>query len=115
MSYCQECGAIVLDGPRPALADIIAAVAGVKSIRPETITGERGNRETSYARHLAIYLAHNDGGLSITALARRLKLNHSTIIGGINRIEHELVMRPETRQDVEAARAIYAPASEASA
>lgn len=86
-------------------ADIIRAVTEVTGRSSPDLCGQARNRHLSYARHLAMYLLHHDGRLSIAEIQRLFDdRNHSTIIGALTRIEMELKTRPETQQDLEACR-----------
>ena len=85
---------------------IFAAVRSVTGFDEAEIVGQSRARETSYARHLTAYLLRLEACWTIAQIQRRLgNRDHSTIIGGMARIEAELVTRPETLADVEKCRA----------
>ena len=84
----------------------LEAAAAVTGIDKRTIAGRRKGVEPSYARHLAMYLAHYDGDLNKSEIGRLFGRDHSSVVMGVRRIELEMRTRPETAADVEKCRAL---------
>lgn len=101
-------GAIIAERmARPDFGEILDSVATQTNTAQGDILGHSRDRQVSYARHLALFVAHYDGRIRIADLQRDVgDRDHSTIISGIKRIELELVTRPETAADLEAVRAL---------
>jgi chromosomal replication initiator protein len=85
---------------------LIDAVCRHLGVSPSEITSQKRNRVLSYARHLAMYLLREDGGLTYAAIAQLLgKKDHSTVVHACKQLIHELGMSPSLRADLDAVRA----------
>lgn len=90
-------------------ASVLEAVRTRLGVTPDDLAGDNRTRDTTYARHVAIYLLRRDARLSVSEIGRMLGgRDHATIIGGYKRIAGELKTRPETREDIEIIRGIVA-------
>ena len=86
---------------------IIDAVCRHASVTPVALAGRSRSRDLTYARHLAMYLLKEDAKKTIAEIGRTFgNRDHSTVIGGIQRITMELATRPETTADLAAVRAL---------
>jgi chromosomal replication initiator protein len=64
------------------------------------------SRDLTYARHVAMYLLRQDGGLTYAAIAQLLaKKDHSTVVHACSQIHKELAVSPSLRADIDAIRA----------
>ena len=98
--------------PDPPCTDaVVEAVCRRTGATPSELRGRSRNRQVTYARHLAMYLLKHDAEKPIADIARLFDRDHSTVLGGIDRITRELRIRPETTADLTAARAALAPAA----
>jgi len=103
--------AVAPESPEPPCADdVIAAVCRRTGATPPELRGRSRNREVTYARHLAMYVLKEDGAKPVADIARLFDRDHSTVLGGIDRIAKELRVRPETAADLRAVRDALAPA-----
>ena len=89
-----------------APTDLLDAVCRHLSLSPSEITSQKRNRALTYARHLAMYLLREDGGLTYSAIAHLLgKKDHSTVVHACTQLNRELHVSPSLRADVDAVRA----------
>lgn len=72
------------------------------------VSRARAPRVLSYARHLSMYLLHQDAGLSMNEIGRLLMKDRTSVYEGVRRVESELATREQTRDDVTAIRAGFA-------
>ncbi len=73
---------------REPIAVIVARVADVFELSADAILGaERGDRQVSFARQVAMYLAHTLRGLSYEQVGRRFGRDRTTVRYGVQRIE----------------------------
>src|SRR6185436_20333797 len=92
--------------PEPPCADaVIEAVCRRTGATPSELRGRSRNRQIAYARHLAMYLLRQDAEKAVADIARLFDRDHSTVLGGIDRIAKELRVRAETAGDVSSLRA----------
>jgi chromosomal replication initiator protein len=86
---------------------IIDAVCKRTGTTPAALSSRSRSRDLTYARHLAMYMLKHDGKKTIAEIGRTFgNRDHSTVIGGIQRITMELTTRPETTEDLAAIRAL---------
>lgn len=80
---------------------IIAAVTAVTGYALADLASPRRDRAVSYARHLAMFALFEHGRWGVGQIGNLLgNRDHSTVLGGIKRIELERTTRPETTADV---------------
>jgi hypothetical protein len=103
-SSAQGGGAVVVEVAKPAVADVLAAIAVRTEVNVADLAGRGRTRDISYARHLAMYLLFDYRLLWVAGIGRLLCRDHSTVLEGIKRIELETATRPETVQDLAAIR-----------
>ena len=71
------------------------------------MSGEKRSRDLTYARHLAMYLLREDGGLTYSAIAHLMhKKDHSTVVHACTQLNKELAASPALRADIDAIRAV---------
>ncbi|MDP9236232.1 MAG: chromosomal replication initiator protein DnaA, partial [Chloroflexota bacterium] len=100
------------DAPPPSPEAIIDAVCRRTGLQPADIRGRSRSRDVTYARHLAMYLLKEDGRKSAADIGRLCgHRDHSTVLAGITRIGVEQTTRPETKDDIAAARESLATAT----
>lgn len=88
---------------------IIAAITRRTGIAAGDLRGRSRTRDVAYARHLAMFVLKEDGHRSVADIGRLLgNRDHSTVLGGINRIALERTTRAETSADLAAIRAALA-------
>jgi chromosomal replication initiator protein len=94
------------DTPPVAPTDLLNAVCRHLGLSPSEITSQKRNRALTYARHLAMYLLREDGGLTYSAIAQFLgKKDHSTVVHACTQLLRELNISPSLRADIDAVRA----------
>ena len=72
---------IYLPGKLIQVADVIEAVAAEYGFTPEQLTGERGNQQLAFARHLAMHIAYNVCNKSLQRIGFEFGgRDHSTVI-----------------------------------
>lgn len=72
---------IYLPGKLIQVAEVIEAVADEYGFTPEQITGERGNQQLAFARHLAMHIAYNICNKSLERIGIEFGgRDHSTVI-----------------------------------
>ena len=93
----------------PCSDDVLAAVCDHTGATPQELRGRSRNRQVTYARHLAMYVLKQDAVKAVADIARIFDRDHSTVLGGIDRIAKELRVRPETAADLRSVREALAP------
>jgi chromosomal replication initiator protein len=89
--------------PPAAIIDAVCARLGVS---PDDLRGAKRSRAISHARHVAMYLLRQDGGLTLKSIAQALaKKDHSTVVYGCNTIAGFLESSPTLRADIDSIRA----------
>ena len=73
---------------------IIAVVAKKYGISTSDITGTKRNKEISFPRHVAIYIARKTTGLSLPQIGKFFSRDHTTVMSSINAVETELKRNP---------------------
>jgi chromosomal replication initiator protein len=100
---------VTLQNEKPHIAptELLDAVCRHLDLSPSEITSQKRNRSLTYARHLAMYLLREDGGLTYSAVAQLLgKKDHSTVVHACTQLVRELNISPSLRADVDAVRAL---------
>ena len=91
----------------PAPAALLQAVSEQFALSISVISSAKRNRELTYARHIAMYLMRNDGGLTYSAIATLLgKKDHSTVVHACTQVAKQIKQSPSLRADVDAIRAL---------
>jgi len=89
-----------------APTSIIGAVSSHLGLTSEVIASPQRDRETAYARHIAMYLLRRDARLTFAAIAQILhRKDHSTIVHACAKVERELALSPNLRADIDSIRA----------
>jgi chromosomal replication initiator protein len=84
---------------------LIEAVSRYLSLSPSEISSQKRDRALTYARHIAMYLLRNDGGLTYSAIADLLnKKDHSTVVHACKQLHQEMTSSPSLRADIDAIR-----------
>ncbi|MBO5653027.1 MAG: chromosomal replication initiator protein DnaA, partial [Clostridia bacterium] len=73
---------------------IIAAVAKKYGISTSDIMGTKRNKEISFPRHVAIYIARKTTGLSLPQIGKFFSRDHTTVMSSINAVETEIKRSP---------------------
>ena len=81
--------------------NVLEEVGNRFSISPAALVGPSRKKDIVRARHVAMYLLHEELGLRDTQIGRLLGgRDHSTVINGVGRINHDIDVDPALRQDV---------------
>ncbi|MBF6599622.1 MAG: chromosomal replication initiator protein DnaA [Dehalococcoidia bacterium] len=100
----------------PSAEAIVAAVCRRTAMQARDLSGKSRSRDVTYARHMAMYVLREDGHRTVAEIGRLFgNRDHSTVLGGIQRIAGELATRAETGADLAAIRASLAPEAAAAA
>ena len=89
--------------PRRALnpPSIIATVAKYFDLDPGSLVGERRDKQTALARHIAVYLTREETEHSFSEIGRALGgRDHSAILRGYQKIAAEINTSPQLRRDI---------------
>lgn len=87
------------------VTDVIDAVASNFGVSHQDLTGRSRRREISLPRQVAMYLMREESGTSLVDIGRTLGgRDHTTILHGIEKVEHDLGTNPELRARVTAIR-----------
>jgi len=95
----------------PSLAPdaVLEAVSRRTGASIADMRGRTRNREIAYARHMAMFLLKEETRCTVAEIGRLLgNRDHSTVLGGIARINIERTTRAETSADLHAIRATLA-------
>jgi chromosomal replication initiator protein len=102
----QPVGLMPGSQPQPQPTDLLQAVCRHLELTPDDIRSPSRDRALTYARHVAMYLLRQDGGMTYSAIASLLnRKDHSTVVHACNTIHNELGNSPPVRADVDAIRA----------
>jgi chromosomal replication initiator protein len=94
----------------PAPDAVIEAVCRRTGVHAADLRGRTRNRAVTYARHLAMYALREDARKSVAEICRLFgNRDHSTVLGGISRIEKDLRNYTDTVADLRAVRESLAP------
>jgi chromosomal replication initiator protein len=89
----------------PTLDAVIEAVCLRTGVAAADLRGRSRNRAATYARHLAMYVLREDARKSVAEIGRALgNRDHSTVLGGLDRIAKDLVNYADTVADLRAVR-----------
>ena len=95
-----------VDPEQTSPTQLLDAVCLHLDVDKDAVSGEKRSRDLTYARHVAMYLLREDGGLTYSAIARLLnKKDHSTVVHACNQLTKELTASPQVRADIDAIRA----------
>ena len=95
-------GARTAEATSPEVLDAVATNYGVSL---QDLTGRSRRREVSVPRQVAMYLMREETGASLVDIGRSLGgRDHTTILHGIEKVEHDLASDPELRARVTAIR-----------
>jgi chromosomal replication initiator protein len=98
----------------PTLDAVIEAVCLRTGVAAADLRGRSRNRSVTYARHLAMYVLREDARKSVAEIGRALgNRDHSTVLGGLDRIAKDLVNYADTVADLRAVREAVADAAAA--
>lgn len=86
--------------PHPSPQEVLQAIAQYFNLPTEALTGKSRAKEIVEARHIAMYLLHEDAHQRVTQIAGLLGgRDHSTVIYGLRKIDNALTTDPQfTRQ-----------------
>lgn len=95
------------DAEETSPTQLMDAVCRHLDVDKDAVAGEKRSRDLTYARHIAMYLLREDGGLTYSAIARLLnKKDHSTVVHACSQLTKEITASPQVRADVDAIRAV---------
>lgn len=84
--------------------DVIETVAEQLQVTTADISSAKRDRESSYARHIVMYLLR-ETGMTHAAIAQLLgRKDHSTVVHACRQLEMELTVSTKTRADLDAVR-----------
>jgi chromosomal replication initiator protein len=97
-----------IEPPVIPASSLIDAVCRHLDLCREDVASQKRDRSLTYARHLAMYLLRQQGGLSYSAIAYLLgKKDHSTVVHACAQVHKELQRSPSLRADVDAVLATF--------
>ena len=86
---------------KPSIPTVISAVARYFDIPPDAMTGQKRDKLTVKARHVAVYLLREESACSYTMIGKALgDRDHSSIIRGYAKVESEIESNAALRRDV---------------
>jgi chromosomal replication initiator protein len=86
---------------KPSIPTVLAAVARYFDIPPDALTGQKRDKLTVKARHVAVYLLREESACSYTVIGKALgDRDHSSIIRGYAKVESEIESNAALRRDV---------------
>jgi len=86
---------------KPSIPTVISAVARYFDIPPDAMTGQKRDKLTVKARHVAVYLLREESACSYTMIGKALgDRDHSSIIRGYAKVESEIESNTALRRDV---------------
>ena len=86
---------------KPSIPTVISAVARYFDIPPDALTGQKRDKLTVKARHVAVYLLREESACSYTMIGKALgDRDHSSIIRGYAKVESEIESNTALRRDV---------------
>jgi len=103
----QPVAGIPADDPeQTSPTQLLEAVCRHLDVDRDAVSSERRSRDLTYARHIAMYLLREDGGLTYSAIARLMnKKDHSTVVHACSQLNKEITASPQVRADIDAIRA----------
>jgi chromosomal replication initiator protein len=90
----DEIGGIKQISDDEKLKRIVAVVAKKYGISTSDIMGTKRNKEISFPRHIAIYLARKTTAMSLPQIGKFFSRDHTTVMSSINAIEGEIKRSP---------------------
>ena len=90
----DEIGGIKQISDDEKLKRIVAVVAKKYGISTSDIMGTKRNKEISFPRHIAIYLARKTTAMSLPQIGKFFSRDHTTVMSSINAIEGEFKRSP---------------------
>jgi chromosomal replication initiator protein len=90
----------------PTVSDVQEAVCAVLHLSLDELLSARRTPRIARARQLAMYLCREVTGLSLAAIARDFKRDHSTVLHAIRRVETSLEPGSETHDALDKSRAL---------
>jgi len=80
---------------------IITTVARYFDLEPEVLAGQRRDKQSALARHIAAYLIREETDRSFSEIGRELgNRDHSAILRGYQKIAEEIDNNPQLRRDI---------------
>jgi len=80
---------------------IISTVARYFDIEPDILGGQRRDKQSTLARHIAVYLIREETDRSFSEIGRELgNRDHSAILRGYQKIAEEIENSPQLRRDI---------------
>jgi len=80
---------------------IITTVARYFDLDPEALGGQRRDKQSTLARHIAVYLIREETDRSFSQIGRELgNRDHSAILRGYQKIAEEVDNSPQLRRDI---------------
>ena len=75
-------------------------------LTPEDLTSQKRDQDTTYARHIAMYILRRDGGFTFAAIAQIVgRKDHSSVVHACSKLERQLTASPTLRADIDSIRA----------
>ncbi|MFA5366856.1 MAG: chromosomal replication initiator protein DnaA [Dehalococcoidia bacterium] len=86
---------------KPSIPTVIAAVARYFDVPQDALTGQKRDKQTAKARHIAVYLLREDAGCSYSAIGKALgNRDHTSVMRGCEKIENEIEGNSALRREV---------------
>ena len=86
---------------KPSIPTVIAAVARYFDIPQDALTGQKRDKLTAKARHIAVYLLREDAACSYSAIGKALgNRDHTSVMRGCEKIESEIEGNAALRREV---------------
>lgn len=87
--------------PRSPIVEIQAAVAHYYGISPIHMTSDRRDFSVSHPRQVAMYLASELTGFSLTVIGKRFNRDHTTVLHAIRAVKQRAAQKPMVWRDVQ--------------
>ena len=86
---------------KPSIPTVLAAVARYFDIPPDALAGQKRDKPTAKARHVAVYLLREESACAYTVIGKALgDRDHSSIIRGYAKVKSEIESNTALRRDV---------------
>lgn len=86
---------------KPSITTVINAVARHFDVPPDALTGQKRDKLTAKARHIAEYLLREEAACSYSAIGKALgNRDHTSVMRGCEKIEGEIEGNSTLRRDV---------------
>lgn len=97
---------------RLSVADVLQQTAQFYQLNLSDLVGKSRHAEITNVRHLAIYMAREETGASLSEIGNALGRNHSTVLYSYNKIADQIDSDDELRQNIQRLREkLYSNAS----